>query len=154
MATAALLVYSATIECIFFIFSFHKSLWKQLDCIEVFIRGNISIYFLRRGHLFFSYRITTATRKLSSLCSSSLYRTMNTMGTGTGTGYLPSYMTGSPTELATSPQLWNNQGTYHRRGDNWPDNAYVGLSGYVSDVIRQMTVRADVCSSLMQHSWW
>ncbi|XP_014478946.1 PREDICTED: box A-binding factor-like isoform X2 [Dinoponera quadriceps] len=47
------------------------------------------------------------------LSSSSLYRSMSSgMGTGAGTGgtYTLPYMTSSPTELASSPQLWNTQG--------------------------------------------
>lgn len=85
-----------------------------------------------------------------ALCSS-MYRMtgVGTMGTGTGTGYIPTYMTSSPTELS-SPQLWNNQGAYHRRGEIIdPITPYVGsLRVCVSDVSERWAVWADVRSIL------
>jgi len=42
---------------------------------------------------------------------------VSAMGTAAGTGgtYTLPYMTSSPTELASSPQLWNAQGRYQLR---------------------------------------
>ncbi|XP_039306205.1 box A-binding factor isoform X2 [Solenopsis invicta] len=71
------------------------------------------------------------------LSSSSLYRPMSavsTMGTVAGTGgtYTLPYMASSPTELASSPQLWNAQVTGLATGLSIPEDYGTKTSGTVS----------------------